>query len=87
LDDPRLIWLARRLIFVERPDLLPVEHHELMAAQLAGRLVADPANCGGWTTVHRAASDLATILSGLDEMAAGPFHRLSAYLDARRTAN
>ena len=84
LDDPRLIWLARRLIFVERPDLLPSEHHDLMAAQLAGRLVADPATCGGWTTLHRAASDLAAILSGLDEVAAEPFYRLSAYFDARR---
>lgn len=85
LDDPRLVWLARRLIFVERPELLAADHHVSMAAELAARLVADPANSGGWTTLDRAASDLATMLPGLDEVAAEPFHRLSAYIDARRS--
>lgn len=84
LDDPRLVWLARRLIFVERPELLAADHHRSMAAELASRLTADPANCGGWTTLDRAASDLSTMLPGFDEVTAEPFHRLSAYIVARR---
>lgn len=84
LDDPRLVWLARRLIFVERPDLLAADHHGSMAAELARRLTADPANRGGWTTLDRAASDLATMLPGLDGADAEHFGRLGSYLAEER---
>lgn len=84
LDDPRLVWLARRLIFVERPDLLTAEHRSLMAAHFAERLLADPANSGGWTTLDRAASVLATMLPELEEVAAEPFRRLVVFVEGRR---
>jgi len=84
LEDPRLVWLARRLIFVEHPHLLATEHHDAMAAEKAGRMMADPANCGGWTTLVRAADDLAAMLPGMDVDAAAPFIRLQAYIEARR---
>ena len=81
LEDPRLVWLARRLIFVEHPHLLAPEHHAAMAAEKAARLLADPAGSGGWTTLARAADDLAAMLPGMNVDAAAPFIRLQAYIE------
>lgn len=80
LEDPRLRWLARRLIFVEQPQLLAPEHHAAMAAEKAGRLMADAAASGGWTTLSKASSDLATMLPELDEAAFENHRRLGAFL-------
>lgn len=79
LDDARLAWLARRLILVERPDRLTPEHHEAMTGELARRLMADTANCGGWTTVAKATNDLAAITPGLEASATEQFRRLGSY--------
>jgi exodeoxyribonuclease-1 len=84
LTDPRLVWLARRLIFVERPHLLMPEHHALMAAEKAARMMADSVNSAGWTTLAKAADDLAGMLPGMDVDTAAPFVRLQAYIEARR---
>ena len=81
LDDPRLVWLARRLIYVERPHLLAPEHHAAMAAEKAGRMMADAADSRGWTTLARAADDLGAMLPSMDADAAAPFIRLHAYIE------
>lgn len=83
LQDARLSWLARRLIFVERPGLLAPAHHASMAAEKSGRLLAGAAESGGWTTLEKAAGDLKGILADLDESAAVPFIRLGAYIKGR----
>jgi exodeoxyribonuclease-1 len=79
LEDPRLVWLARRLIFVEHPHLLAPEHHASMAAEKASRVMADAAASGGWTTLSKASSDLATMLPELDEAAFENQRRLCAF--------
>ncbi len=80
LEDPRLVWLARRLIFVERPEFLAPEHHASMVAETAGRMMANKAESGGWTTLTRAAGDLAAMLPGLDADAAASVIRLRSYI-------
>ena len=84
LDDPRLVWLARRIVFVEKPHVLAPEHHAAMAAEKAGRMMAAPADSGGWTTLSRAASDLVGVLADMDADTAAPFIRLQAYIETRR---
>src|SRR6202007_3307387 len=83
LEDPRLVWLARRLIFVERPHLLAPEHHASMAAEKAGRLMAADCDARGWTTLAKAVSEAEGLLqegaSGTD-----PLQQLIAYLGAKR---
>ncbi|WP_374452780.1 exonuclease domain-containing protein [Phenylobacterium sp.] len=89
LDDERLAWLARRLIFVEQPNHLPPERHAAMADEIAKRLLADAFDCGGWTTLAVASESLATMLPELDPATEADFRRLGGYLeklvgDARR---
>jgi exodeoxyribonuclease-1 len=63
LEDARLVWLARRIIFVEQPDLLDPEHHTSLAREKAQRMMSEtPA---GWLTISKAIQ-LATS-SGLGE--------------------
>jgi len=83
LEDPRLVWLARRLVFVERPHLLAPEHHSAMAAEKALRMMAGAGEAAGWTTLSRASDDLAAMLPGMDVDAAAPFARLQVYFDAK----
>jgi len=79
LEDERLAWLARRLIFVEQPHHLTPEHHDAMIGQVARRLMADAADCGGWTTLPKASSDLAAMMPGLAPSDAKQFSDLGAY--------
>ncbi|MDZ4371579.1 MAG: exonuclease domain-containing protein [Phenylobacterium sp.] len=79
LEDERLASLARRLIFVEQPQSLAPEHHAAMISEMARRLMADAADCGGWTTLPKASSDLAAIMPGLGPDAAQQFLALGAY--------
>jgi exodeoxyribonuclease-1 len=81
-QDPRLVWLARRLIFVERPHLLAREHHASLAAEKAGRILAT--SSGGWTTLEKATEELADITPGLEGDAVEAFRRLGAHFDAWR---
>ena len=83
-EDPRLVWLARRLIFVERPYLLAPEHCAAMAAEKARRMLAGPTECGGWTTLERAAEDLKAMLTTSNVDGESSFVRLGAFLKARR---
>jgi exodeoxyribonuclease-1 len=56
LEDARLVWLARRLIFVERPDLLDPDHHDAMAREKAARMISEePA---GWLTIGEAMNSI-----------------------------
>ena len=80
LADERLAWLARRLIFVEQPHLLAPESHSSMATEKAGRLMVDAMASGGWTTLHKASSDLATMLPELDAHEVEHFRRLGSFL-------
>ena len=41
LEDARLQWLARRIIFVEQPAVLDPEHHAAMAREKAQRMMSD----------------------------------------------
>ena len=81
LEDHRLAWLARRLIYVERPELLALEHRNTMASEKARRMMAEPAECAGWTTLCRAAADLAQLLDGQNAQSASS---LNAYFNLRR---
>jgi exodeoxyribonuclease-1 len=80
LEDPRLVWLARRLIFVERPELLGAEHRASMAAEKAARMMAGDGHSGGWTTLAKASRDLEAMLPSLDGTDAENFGRLGAHL-------
>lgn len=84
LEDGRLAWLARRLIFVERPHLLADHHRTAMATEKARRMIAEGDERGGWTTLGRAGNELAAMLVNLDDVAAEPFRRLGTYFDGRR---
>jgi exodeoxyribonuclease-1 len=79
LQDPRLLWLARRLIFVERPELLAPDHHTSMAREKAVRMVSDePA---GWLTIGKAAEAL-VLLKG--HFGIGSWDNFSNYLEVKR---
>ena len=80
-EDPRLAWLARRLIFVGHPHLLAPEHHASMAAEKAARMLTDQSASGGWTTLSGAASDLDAMLPKLEGAAVEPFQRLRVYFE------
>jgi exodeoxyribonuclease-1 len=84
LEDKRLAWLARRLIFVERPDLLAEDHRTMMATELAQRMIADADDCGGWTTLDRAMTDLMAMLVDMDEGSAEPLRKLGTFLEGKR---
>ena len=81
LEDPRLVWLARRLIFVEQPHYLAPEHHVAMIGEVARRLMADAADSGGWTTLPKASSDLAAMMPSLDSSKVEDFQRLGSYFE------
>jgi exodeoxyribonuclease-1 len=83
LEDPRLKWLARRLVFVERPHLLAPEHHAAIAGEKARRMMADGSESGGWTTLLQASAELQGLLAELDGDAAEAFVRLGAYYEGQ----
>jgi exodeoxyribonuclease-1 len=83
LEDPRLKWLARRLVFVERPHLLPLEHHAAIASEKARRMMADGSESGGWTTLSQASAELQGLLAELDGHSAEAFVRLGAYYEGQ----
>jgi exodeoxyribonuclease-1 len=80
LDDERLAWLARRLIYVEQPQHLAPERHASMIGEVARRLMAEAADCGGWTTATRAARELTALLPDLAPHDIEHFQMLGAYL-------
>ena len=84
LEDRRLAWLARRIIWVEKPDLCPEPHAKALAEEKARRHLAEGADCGGWNTIAKATADLGGILDDLDGQAAEPFLKLADYLSQRR---
>jgi exodeoxyribonuclease-1 len=77
LEDERLAWLARRLIFVEQPHMLAPDHHGAMQGEIASRLNADDG--GGWMTVEKAGRDLIEMLAAFDLDETEPYRRLGAY--------
>jgi exodeoxyribonuclease-1 len=84
LVDHRLAWLARRLIWAERPDLCPPEHAAAFAQEKARRLLAAEDDCDGWNTLAKAAEELVKVLKGLAPNVVAPFHAYGAYLAAKR---
>jgi exodeoxyribonuclease-1 len=84
LADERLAWLARRLIWIERPDLCPPDHAAGFAQEKARRLLAAEDECDGWNTLQKAGDDLATVLNGLPPEAAAPFHAFDDYIASKR---
>jgi exodeoxyribonuclease-1 len=79
LEDERLVWLARRLIFVEQPHLLASDHHSAMKVEIAGRLNTDASRCGGWMTVEKASRDLDDMITAFDLGDTEPYRRLRDY--------
>ena len=67
LDDPRLVWLARRLVFVERPDLLHPDHHASMAREKTQRMMSETP--GGWLTIGEAFEAAANVEVGSEFIA------------------
>ena len=57
-QDVRLRRLARRLVYFERPDLLPDADRDLMAAEMRRRLVGEGHDAPPWLTVEKALSEL-----------------------------
>jgi exodeoxyribonuclease-1 len=84
LEDRRLAWLARRIIWVERPDLCPEPQATALAEEKARRLLAAEGESGGWNTLEKASAELTNILDGLGADAASPFLKLAEYLSHRR---
>lgn len=82
-EDGRATWLARRLIWAERPDLLAEHHRAAMASEKAGRMIASDAECGGWTTLDKAQAELEAMIVDMTDDAAEPFRRLGAYYRER----
>jgi exodeoxyribonuclease-1 len=81
LEDPRLVWLARRLIWVEQPEMLASEHRDAMAKEKAQRMMSDePA---GWLTIDGALKALAAMGA---ELEGGAGDRLGVYLAEKRAA-
>ena len=79
LEDARLQWLARRIIFVEKPDLLDPEHHAAMARLKAQRMMSEaPA---GWLTIGKAGEAVAAM--GEDSKSLGEFE---AFLERSHVA-
>ena len=82
-EDGRATWLARRLLFAERPDLLAVHHRAAMAGEKAGRMIATDEECGGWTTLGKAQVELEAIIVDMTDDAAESFRRLGAYYEGK----
>ena len=85
-DVGRLAWLARRLIWVEAPNLLADHHRAAMAAEKAARMVAKDGECGGWLTLEKAQAELLAVMENMSEEAAEPFRKLGGYYEERRSA-
>lgn len=83
LQDPRLVWLARRIIWVERPDLCPEEHAAALAVEKAMRLVAEDGQCEGWNTLGRAAADLERLVEEMGPEKAADLHSMRAFIAER----
>ncbi len=61
LEDRRLRWLARRIVFAERPELLAADHRQEMAREKAARMISDAPE--GWLTIGRAV-EMASLTEG-----------------------
>lgn len=83
LEDPRLLWLARRLIWLERPELCAQEHADTFSQEKARRLLATEGG-DGWNTLQRVTDELEKVLEGLHEDAVAPFHAYGAFLASKR---
>ena len=84
LEDARLGWLARRIVWVERPDLCP-QHHGEFTRLKARRLLASKEECGGWNTFAKAADEIEGMMSDLPPDRVATFERLREYIAQRRT--
>lgn len=65
LEDRRLRQLGRRLIYLERPDLLPIELQSQMAALVAKRLVQG-GGADSWLCLEKAIQQCDKLLSSAD---------------------
>jgi exodeoxyribonuclease-1 len=97
LDDRRLRQLGRRLIFLERPDVLPEGLRREMTAMVARRVIKGDGS-ETWLCLEKAIADVdrlvasatgeeATRLAGHREFLAGRLADLSAHLDAQQVVD
>ena len=84
LEDARLSWLARRIVWVERPDLCPEHHAGEFARLKAQRLLASKEECGGWNTLTKVASELEDMMPDLPPDWTTAFSKLRDYIERRR---
>jgi exodeoxyribonuclease-1 len=84
LEDARLRWLARRIIWVERPDLCSEHHAGEFARLKAKRLLASKDECGGWNTLTRAADELGAMMDNLPPDRVEAFLKLRDYIGQRQ---
>ena len=75
LEDRRLKRLARRIVFLERPDLLAEDERTSMSDELARRRMGQSAVPGPWLTVPKALEDL----DSLSERVGSDFASLRGY--------
>lgn len=83
-DDPRLIELGRRLIYIERPDVLNDAQRRSGARSIAKRL-AGQTDGVPWLTFSRALAEIEALLAAAVEDAERQIlEELRAHLDDRR---
>lgn len=83
LDDERLKWLARRLIFVERPDVLAPGIRSAAEREIAARHLCGIDESGGWTPLCRSIADTQTMID-TEPYGDGAWYRLADYLAAKQ---
>lgn len=84
IEDARLSWLARRLIWVERPDLCSEGNAGALSREKAMRLLAGDADCGGWNTISKTLSELEQVIGEASAAQVVSFERLRNYVEMRR---
>lgn len=76
LEDPRLKWLGRRLLFVERPDLLEQDQHREISVLKARRMLGVHEPAGKWTTLATAMAEVEGLLASGEFAEGSHFHQL-----------
>jgi exodeoxyribonuclease-1 len=83
LEDQRLRWLARRLVFVERPDLLSPDARTSMSRDIAMRHLCEVEESAGWTPLRRSINETEALRQDSDQPIGGAWSRLDDYLTGK----
>ena len=66
IEDPRIGEFARRLIYFERPEMLPPAHSAELGAWMAERVLAEDTSVP-WMTVKKALRETDALLQGTND--------------------